>query len=113
MKKIYVCSSLGEEMQESQREAEKYAAYVMERGGLPIWPLFLLPLTDGESDEARAFIRLAGKNLLWMCDEIWVFGEMTAEMEEEIHFARQVNLSIRKIPAEEVKRLMQKKKGEM
>ena len=113
MKKIYVCSSLGDALQESQREAEKYAAYVMERGELPIWPLFLLPLTDGESDEARAFIALAEKNLLWMCDEVWVFGDATAEMEEEIHFARQVNLPIRKITAEEVKRLMQKKKGEM
>ena len=113
MKKIYVCSSLGEEMQESQREAEQYAAYVMERGELPISPLFLLPLTDGESDEARAFIVLAGKNLLWMCDEVWVFGEMTAEMEEEIHFARHMNLRIRKIPADEVKRLIQKKKGEL
>lgn len=100
-------------MQESLKQAEQYAVYVMERGELPVWPLCLLSLTDGVSNEARAFIRLAGKNLLWMCDEVWVFGEATAEMEEEIHFARQVNLPIRKILADEVKRLLQKKKGEM
>lgn len=102
MKRIYVCSPLGEDMPESRKAAEKYAAYVMEQGGLPIWPLCLLPLTDGESNEAKAFIFLAGRNLLWLCDEVWVFGEPTPEMEEEIHFGKQVNLPVRRISKEEL-----------
>ena len=103
MKRIYVCSPLGEQLKEDVKQAEAYAAFVMEKGELPVWPLSLLTLTDGESNEARAFIRLAGKNLLWLCDEIWVFGEVTPEMEEELHFGKQLNLSVKKISAEEVK----------
>lgn len=110
MKRIYVCSPLGEDMQESRKEAEQFASYVKEKNELPVWPLSLLSLTDGESSEARAFIRLAGKSLLWLCDEIWVFGEPTLEMEEEIHFGRQVNLPVRRISEEEVKKV--RKKGE-
>ena len=104
MKRIYVCSPLGENLKAGRQKAEAYAAFVMEKGELPVWPLSLLTLTDGESSEARAFIRLSGKNLLWLCDEIWVFGEVTAEMEEEMHFAKQLNLPVRKISEEEVKK---------
>lgn len=108
MKRIYVCSPMGEALQESRKQAEGDAAYVMEKGHLPIWPLSLLPLTDGESSEARAFVHLAGKNLLWLCDEVWVFGEVTAEMEEELHFGKQLNLPVRKISEEEVKQFKKK-----
>ena len=109
MKRIYVCSPLGEDMQESRKEAERFAAYVKEKKELPVWPLSLLSLTDGESSESRAFIRLAGKSLLWLCDEVWVFGEPAVEMEEEIHFAKQVNLPVRRISREELIKAERKK----
>ena len=109
MKRIYVCSPLGEDMQESRKEAERFAVYVKEKNELPVWPLSLLSLTDGESSEARAFIRLAGRSLLWLCDEIWVFGEPSNDMEEDIHFAKQVNLPVRKISKEELNQSERKK----
>lgn len=112
MKRIYVCSPLGEQLKEDLKTAEAYAAFVMKKGELPVWPLSLLTLTDGESNEARALIRLSGKNLLWLCDEIWVFGEVTPEMEEELHFAKQMNLPVKKILAEEVKKFKEKLKKE-
>ncbi len=109
MKRIYVCSPLGEDMQESRETAELFAAYVKEKNELPVWPLSLLSLTDGKSSESRAFIRHAGKSLLWLCDEIWVFGEPSKDMEEDIHFAKQVNLPVRKISKEEINQLERKK----
>ena len=111
MKKVYVCSSLGEDMQESRKVAEQAAVYVMKRGELPIWPMCLLTLLDDDCSDKRAFIRSAGKALLWMCDEIWVFGEVSREMEVEIHFGKQLNLPIKKIPQNELKRLLNEKGG--
>jgi hypothetical protein len=111
MKKIYVCSSLGEDMQESRKVAERAAVYVLKKGELPIWPMCLLTHLDDDCSDKRAFIRSAGKALLWMCDEIWVFGEVNREMEEEIHFGKQLNLPIKKIPQNELKRLLNEKGG--
>jgi len=40
----------------------------------------------------------AGISLLWVCDEVWVFGnQITDGMKKEIRFAEKLNIKVRYI----------------
>jgi len=46
-----------------------------------------------------------GISLLWVCDEVWVFGdEITEGMKKEIIFAEKLNIKVKYISEKELKK---------
>lgn len=93
MKRIYVCAPLGKNIPSDLQNARQYASFVLQRGAAPVVPHFYVDLVDRDE---RALCRRAGKSLLWMCDECWVFGDhVTRTMKEELQFCKHLNIKIR------------------
>ena len=90
MKKVYICSPYRGDVETNVQNARKYCRAVVEMGCLPIAPHLLFPqflddddITDRRHGMARAM------ELLFICDEVWVFGmnHPTAGMMQEIEWA--------------------------
>lgn len=48
---------------------------------------------------------LAGLSLLWVCDEVWAFGdEITEGMKKEILFAEKLNIKVRYISENDLRK---------
>ena len=98
MKKIYVCSPYGG-LKENYEKAKMYAKYVVRRGHIPIIPHTMLHevLEDRIPTEREKGLE-AGKMLMTLCDEMWVFGsEITAGMSGEIIEASRLGLKTEEI----------------
>ncbi len=66
-------------------------------GQLRLSPFYALVLDDGNPEERQLGMQ-AGKSLLWLCDELWIFGDhVSAGMREEIRFCQNLGLKIRTI----------------
>ena len=98
MKKVYICSPLGGDVSANLERAKQYARYVFSCGAAPVVPHFYaLVLEDGHPEE-RQLGMPAGGSLLWLCDELWIFGDhVSAGMREEIRFCQNLGLKIRTI----------------
>lgn len=98
MKRVYVCAPLGGDVAANLERAKQYARYVFTCGAAPVVPHFYaLVLEDGDPEE-RLLGMQAGRSLLWLCDELWIFGEhVSAGMREEIQFCQNLGLRIRTI----------------
>lgn len=98
MKRVYVCSPLGGDIPANLERAKQYASYVFSCGAAPVVPHFYALVLDDKKPEERKLGIRAGMSLLWLCDELWVFGDsISAGMKEEIQFCRNLNLRIRYI----------------
>lgn len=98
MKRVYICSPLGGDVAAHIQQVKRYTLYVLKCGMAPVVPHFYALVLDDNIPEERELGRQAGKSLLWLCDEIWVFGETVSEgMEEEIRFCKNLNLPVRYI----------------
>lgn len=50
--------------------------FVIEMGHTPVCPIFFyMPLIQYSHSEGKEFILAQGKNLMPVCDEMWVFGD--------------------------------------
>ena len=98
MKKVYICSPLGGDVSDNLERAKQYARYVFSCGAAPVVPHFYaLVLEDGNPEERQLGMQ-AGRSLLWLCDEMWIFGDhVSAGMREEIRFCQNLGLKIRTI----------------
>ena len=86
-KKIFICSPFRGDMAGNSVRAAGYCRRAYEEGCLPIAPHLLFPqFLDESSLKERADGISMGLELLMECDEIWVFGEPTEGMEQEIRF---------------------------
>ena len=114
MKRVYICSPLGGDVTDNINKAKRYAMYALKCGMAPVVPHFYaLILNDGNQRE-RELGRQAGMSLLWLCDEIWVFGEIISEgMKEEIQFCKNLNIQIRHIDERTVARKLEIKSMEV
>lgn len=75
MKKVYICSPLGGDVSANLERAKQYARYVFSCGAAPVVPHFYaLVLEDGNPEERQLGMQ-AGRSLLWLCDELWIFGD--------------------------------------
>ena len=98
MKKVYICSPLGGDVTANLERARQYARYVFSCGAAPVVPHFYALVLDDGNPEERQLGMQAGKSLLWLCDELWIFGEhVSAGMREEIRFCQHLGLKIRTI----------------
>ena len=105
MKRVYVCAELGEK--ENLEHMKEYSRYVLMRGAAPVVPHFYLLCLD-DSDPKEREIKLAARlNLLWICDEAWIFGSTVTEgMKAEIQFCKSLNIPIRVVQKEEMQRVL-------
>lgn len=95
-KKVFICSPFRGDMEGNARKAAGYCRMACEEGYLPIAPHLLFPQFLNEGIEAERQAELAmGLELLRICDEVWVFGEVTEGMASEIASATEQGKEIR------------------
>lgn len=81
MHRVYICSPLGGNVSVNIENAKRYARYALECG------------------------MNAGLSMLWVCDAVWVFGdEITESMKTEIRFAEKLNIEVRYISENDLKK---------
>ena len=95
-KKIYVASRYAGSIEANVQAAIRYCRRVIEAGYMPIASHLLYPQMLDDSDfEEREMGLMFGLVLLRMCDEVWVFGEISRGMAEEIKEAKDRKKTLR------------------
>lgn len=107
MKKVYICSPLGGNIEENLRRVRRYVRYALLCGTAPVVPHFYaLCLNDDNPDERKIGIA-AGCSLLWLCDELWMFGdEITAGMTAELQYCKHLNVRTRNVREAEINKVL-------
>ena len=93
---IFVCSPYRGDVNAHVKCARRYCHYVVKQGGIPFAPhlLFTQFLDDSKATERRKGM-LMGAEMLRLCDELWVFGELSAGMQAEIDLAKRLGIPVR------------------
>ena len=85
MKKIFICSPLGDNVKENIEKAKEYSREVVLAGHIPIAPhIYFTQFLDDNNSQEREIGMEMGRKLLEICDEIWIYGEPTEGMLQEI-----------------------------
>lgn len=105
MRRAYICSPLGGNVSANIENTKRYARYVFKCGMAPVIPHFYaLVLNDDIPDERKLGMQ-AGISLLWVCDEVWVFGDnITEGMKKGIIFAEKLNIKVKYISENDLKK---------
>ena len=107
MKKVYICSPLGGDVERNLQRAKKYTEYALKCGTAPVVPHFYALCLDDNNPKEREIGMAAGLSLLWVCDEMWIFGdEVTEGMRSEMQFCKNLNIRTRTIRESEVLKLI-------
>lgn len=95
-RKIYVASRYAGDVDANVAAAVTYCRHVIDEGYMPVASHLLYPqiLNDNDSEE-RDLGLLFGLALLQMCDEVWVFGEVSPGVAQEIKEAKRLKKQIR------------------
>lgn len=76
-----------------------------QNGMAPFIPHFYALILDDSNKEERNLGMLAGLSMLWVCDAVWVFGdEITESMKTEIRFAEKLNIEVRYISENDLRK---------
>jgi len=96
MKNIYVCTPFRGEEWKNIRIADECCNHVLKEGHLPICTVNWLGrwIDVDTTDNKIIYLCL---QYVKLCDEVWVFGEPTAGMQEEIKFARELGKTIKEL----------------
>ena len=98
MRRAYICSPLSGNISGNIENAKRYARYIFKCGMAPVIPHFYALVLNDEIPDERKLGMQAGISLLWVCDEVWVFGnQITDGMKKEIRFAEKLNIKVRYI----------------
>ena len=104
-RKVYICASSNGDVKKSIQRAMLYTKFALKSNVAPITPQFFALSLDYNKKDERAIGQSAGINLLWYCDEMWIFGEeITDEMKAEINFCKNLNIKMRRIKAKEIRK---------
>ena len=105
MKRAYVCAPLGGNIEENLKKVKAYTAYALRCGTAPVVPHFYAECLDDNYPKDREIGLAAGMSLLWLCDEVWVFGDtVTDGMRAELKFCKNLNIRVRKITEKEIQK---------
>ena len=105
MRKVYVCAPLGGNIEENLKKVKIYTAYALRCGTAPVVPHFYAECLDDNNPKDREVCLAAGMSLLWLCDEVWVFGDtVTDGMRAELKFCKNLNIRVRKITEKEIQK---------
>lgn len=91
---VYICSAYSGDVEGNVIKARKYSRYAVDEGVIPIAPHLLLPQFM-EEDTERDLAMFMDIAILSKCKELWVFGEPTAGMENEIAYAKRKQMTIK------------------
>ncbi len=98
MKAVYICSPLGDLDEENLRKVREYTRYALKCGVAPVTPHFYALCLNGRDPKERKTAIDAGRSLLWLCDECWVFVDrITQGIDAEIHLCKILNIPVRYI----------------
>ena len=107
MKKVYICSPLGGNVKENLEQVKRYTKYSLMCGTAPVVPHFYAECLDDNDPKDREIGLAAGMSLLWLCDEVWVFGDtVTDGMRAELKFCKNLNIRIRYITEKEIQNVL-------
>ena len=110
MKRVYICAPLSDNPNQDVIKAVRFGEYAMkECGAAPLVPHFYILMTNPQSDKETEQRKLADFSLIWMIDELWVFGDYwTDEMMEEISRAEMLKIPIKYHSDNKVKSILKK-----
>ncbi len=105
MKKVYICAPLGGNVEENLKAVKLYTEYALKCGTAPVVPHFYALCLDDNIEKEREIGMAAGLSLLWFCDEMWIFGdEVSQGMQAEIRFCQNLNIRMKKIRNNEIRK---------
>lgn len=103
---VYICSPLSGNVSENLENVKRYGRYVIKCGMAPVIPHFYAMFLDDKNENEKNLGIKAGLELIFHCDELWVFGdEITKGMYKEIHNAKMLNIKIRYITDYDIEKL--------
>ena len=106
-KKVYICAPLGGNVEENLYKVRRYTKYALLCGTAPVVPHFYAECLDDNNPKDREVGLAAGMSLLWLCDEVWVFGDtVTDGMSAELKFCKNLNIRVRKITEKEIQKVI-------
>lgn len=97
-KKVYVASPYAGNVGANTAAALDYCRYVIRENCIPVASHILFAASGMLNDDNEADCEMGlmfGLSLLAVCDEIWVFGEVSAGMQQEITEARKLGKCVR------------------
>lgn len=90
MRRAYICSPLSGNISGNIENAKRYARYIFKCGMAPVIPHFYALILDDAIPDERKLGMQADLSLLWVCDEVWVFGdEITEGMKKGNYLCRE------------------------
>ncbi len=98
---VYICSPFSGDTEGNTLKARRYSRYAVDHGVIPIAPHLLLPQFMREETE-RDLAMFMDIAILSKCKELWVFGEPTAGMQEEIAYAQRKKMTIKYFDEEKI-----------
>ena len=111
MKRVYICAPLGGNTEENLKKVRRYAEYALRCGTTPVVPHFYAECLDDANPAEREMGISAGLALLWLSDEMWIFGDtVTGGMRNEIQFCKNLNIRVRNVSDEEIMKVIGGKK---
>ncbi|SCI05456.1 Uncharacterised protein [uncultured Clostridium sp.] len=97
-KKVYVASRYAGDVEANTAAALDYCRYVINENCIPVASHIFYAasgMLNDNSEEERELGLMFGLSLLAVCDEIWVFGEVSAGMQQEITEAKKLGKRVR------------------
>ena len=95
-RKVYVASKYAGDIGLNVKNAVRYCRYVINQGYIPIPSHLLYPQILDDSNPAERELGLQfGLALLAICDEVWVFGEVSKGMAVEIEEAARLRKPVK------------------
>ena len=92
---VYICSPYRDSPRVNVMRARQYCKFAVGKGRIPIAPHLYFPQFLLETNE-RGRVMSMNLELLWLCGEVWVFGEKITEgMAAEIAHAERLRKNIR------------------
>ena len=103
MKKVYICAPFSWDVEQARR----YTEYALRCGVAPVTPHFYALCLNESVPKDHKLGRAAGRSLLWLCDELWIFGDrVTDGMRAEIQFCKHLNIRIRTIHENQITKVL-------
>lgn len=107
LKKVYICAPLTDQPEKDLEQAKRYAGYALKCGSAPVVPHFYAECIACTRKQLRELIQATALSLIWVCDEVWVFGDqLTDGMSAEIRHAKALNINIRTFSDKEIRKLI-------
>ena len=95
-RRVYVASAYAGDVAKNTAAAIRYCRYAIGEGYMPVASHLLYPQILDDGDPAQRDLGLLfGLSLLRVCDEVWVFGEQTPGVLQEIEEAKRLKKPIK------------------